>query len=107
MIKVYCHAKHGTKGNELCDVCRRLEEYTRIRTDNCVFGTLKPACSECPIHCYSKENRKKIKEIMQFSGPRMFFIAPRATVLHFMNVFRTRKILKKKTVKDIINLNSI
>jgi len=32
----------------------------------------------------------------------MFFIAPRATVLHFMNVFRTRKILKKKTVKDII-----
>ena len=102
MIRIYCHAKHGTKGKSLCAACKQLEEYTQLKTDNCVFGTLKPACSECPIHCYSKENREKIKEVMKFSGWRMFFLAPRATILHFSNVFRTKKILKKKKVKDII-----
>ena len=102
MIRIYCHSKHKTKGDNLCEMCRKLEEYTHLQTDNCAFGTLKPACSKCPVHCYTGENREKIKEIMRFSGWRMFFLSPRATIFHFMNVYRTKKILKKKKIRDII-----
>ena len=27
MIKQYCHGKHGTRGEELCEECRALTEY--------------------------------------------------------------------------------
>ena len=28
----------------------------------------KPRCKKCPIYCYHDEYRKKIKEVMRFSG---------------------------------------
>ncbi len=101
MIKIYCKAKHNP-ANEFCESCQKLVEYTDLKTDKCVFGDLKPACSSCPIHCYSKIYRDKIKEVMRFSGPRMLYISPRRTILHFLNVFHTKKMLKNKSVKDII-----
>ncbi len=75
MIRIYCHAKHGTKGKILCNSCKQLNEYTQTRTDKCVFGKTKPACSACPVHCYTKAYREKIKEVMQFAGPLMIFVA--------------------------------
>ena len=106
MIKIYCRAKHKTKG-ELCKSCQELADYTNFKTDKCVFGDLKPACSSCPIHCYSSDYRTKIKEVMRFSGPRMFYLSPWRTILHFINVFHTKKMLKNKTVKEIIKAKKI
>jgi hypothetical protein len=31
----------------------------------------KPSCKNCHIHCYSKEYRAQIREIMAFSGRRL------------------------------------
>jgi len=101
MITIYCRAKHNTRG-EVCESCKELINYTELKTDKCVFGDLKPACSSCPIHCYSKNYREKIKEVMRFSGPRMFYLAPRRTILHFLNVFHTKRMLRNNTVKEII-----
>ena len=104
MIRIYCHAKHKTKGNILCEDCKQLEKYTWKKTDNCIFGYLKPACSSCPVHCYSNEKRKKIKEIMQFSGKRMIFLHPWDTILHFINLYRTKQLLKRNTrVMEIVS----
>ena len=31
----------------------------------------KPTCKSCHIHCYTPEQRQKIREIMAYSGRRM------------------------------------
>ncbi len=102
MIRIYCHAHHGTSGAMLCDDCKQLETYTQIRTGNCVFGEQKPACQVCPVHCYSKANRNKIKEVMRFAGPRMIYLAPWYSIFHFFNLYRTKKMLRNKKVTEII-----
>jgi len=28
----------------------------------------KPKCKDCPVHCYKIEYRRRIKEVMRFSG---------------------------------------
>jgi hypothetical protein len=28
----------------------------------------KPKCKDCPVHCYKSEYRRRIKEVMRFSG---------------------------------------
>ena len=33
----------------------------------------KTFCSNCKVHCYKPEMRKKIRAVMRFSGPRMIF----------------------------------
>ena len=41
MIKKYCHGKHGTKGEELCEECRALTEYALFRLEKCPFKVNK------------------------------------------------------------------
>ena len=53
MIKKYCHGKHGTKGEELCEECRALTEYALFRLEKCPFKVNKKFCSFCRVHCYS------------------------------------------------------
>lgn len=75
MINIYCNKKHKHKDG-LCNECSELLEYANKRLDFCKFGNDKIFCSKCPIHCYKKDMKLKIKEVMKFSGPRLIIYRP-------------------------------
>ena len=85
MIDIYCQKKHGNKKGELCDECKELLEYAHKRLSFCKFGENKSACSRCPIHCYKKDMKEKVKEVMKFSGPRLMIYNPIELVRHALN----------------------
>jgi hypothetical protein len=91
MIRIYCSSVHRQKG--LCAECSELMKYAETRTRKCQFGAEKPACKDCPVHCYSRPMREKIKEIMRFSGPRMIWKHPVMASLHLL------KYKQKQTVE--------
>ena len=68
MIDIYCKRKHKHKDG-LC-------EYAHKRLDFCKFGEEKSFCSKCPIHCYKKDMKAKVKDVMRFSGPRLIIYSP-------------------------------
>ena len=53
--------EHGSLNGELCNECRELDEYAHKRLTYCKFGNEKSSCKKCPIHCYKKEWKKKLK----------------------------------------------
>lgn len=61
MIKKYCHGKHGTRGEELCEECKALTQYALFRLEKCPFKVNKKFCSFCKIHCYKPDMREKIR----------------------------------------------
>ncbi len=81
MIKMYCHGHHS-KNDELCRDCGKLLEYARLRLARCPFGENKPACSKCPVHCYSPSRRAKIVSVMKYSGPRLLSEHPILALRH-------------------------
>ena len=91
MIRLYCNKVHGTKTG-LCPECSGVLEYSLKRIDNCVFGVDKPPCEKCPVHCYKKDMRQKIKTIMRFSGPRMIMRHPWFAVMHIVDKLNYRKV---------------
>lgn len=85
MIGIYCRGSHGGRnGNkkELCDSCSALQEYALFRTEKCPFMETKTFCSACKVHCYAKEQREMIRQVMRYSGPRMIFSHPILAVRH-------------------------
>lgn len=50
-----------------------LNAYADKRLDKCVFGENKPACKQCPVHCYQPAKREEMKQIMRWAGPRMLW----------------------------------
>lgn len=83
MITLYCKSKHGLRGG-LCDDCRDLLEYARMRLDRCRFGNKKPTCGQCPVHCYKPGMRERVKTVMRYAGPRMIFVHPVDGILHLI-----------------------
>ena len=83
MIKLYCKKQHKTK-NALCPECQTLKEYAELRSDKCPFMENKTFCSNCKVHCYKKEMREKIRQVMRFSGPRMIFHHPVMAINHLI-----------------------
>lgn len=84
-VRVYCSVRHDgqtetslthdlagmfRKGLHLCPDCRALLEYALDKRRKCPLDP-KPSCKHCHIHCYSREYRARIREIMAFSGRRM------------------------------------
>jgi hypothetical protein len=82
-VRVYCGAKHeaearvdvGLKeisGREtlLCRECAEVLEHALEKRRICPLKP-KPSCRNCHIHCYGKDYRARIREIMAFSGRRM------------------------------------
>lgn len=61
--------KHGKSGL-LCSHCAELLKHGVAKRAACPLDP-KPTCKSCHIHCYSKEYRQKVREIMAFSGKRM------------------------------------
>lgn len=82
MVQIYCHGRHHTKKGELCPECRAFEQYAWKRTDRCPFMATKTFCSACKVHCYSKEMRPYVREVMRYAGPRMLFHHPLLALLH-------------------------
>lgn len=101
MVGIYCESRHGSK-DELCNECTRLLDYAESRIEFCPFGTSKPQCTKCEIHCYSDTKRNDIKQVMRFSGPRMLWKHPLKTILHYADALRdgsrekARKIVLEK-----------
>jgi hypothetical protein len=87
MIGMYCRNRHG--GRMLCDDCRSLCSYAEKKILKCQFGAKKPACSQCPIHCYKPQMRKQIGEVMRYAGPKMMFSHP---ILAFRHLIAQRAI---------------
>ena len=81
MIEIYCRKKHRNK-SELCDECQELLNYANKRLDFCKFGEDKSFCSKCQIHCYKKDMKLKIKQVMKFSGPWLIVYSPRQFIKH-------------------------
>lgn len=96
MIALYCHKKHKTKKGEMCDDCKELQEYCKYRLSICTWGDKKPFCSNCPIHCYDKEHREKIRDIMRYSGPRMLFYHPVLAIKHVTQTIKEKRKMRKR-----------
>ena len=84
MIEIYCREYHKNPGG-LCAECQDLVQYSEKRVDHCVFGSEKPTCAKCPIHCYKTDMREKIKAVMRFSGPKMIFKHPVLAIYHLLD----------------------
>jgi hypothetical protein len=87
MIALYCREQHHS-GEQLCDECRQLAEYARLRLANCPFQENKTTCGNCPIHCYKSGMRAKVREVMRYAGPRMIRHHPWLAVGHMIDGLR-------------------
>ena len=93
MIAIYCRKKHG--GKVLCPECAALDAYARQRSDKCPFMETKTFCSNCKVHCYKKDMREKIREVMRFSGPRMIFHHPMQALRHVIETKKEKRRMEK------------
>ena len=84
MIVIYCRRRHQ-QDESLCERCQQLSDYAMHRVDKCAFGEGKPTCAKCPIHCYNRVMRERIREVMRFAGPRMMPRHPLLAILHAMD----------------------
>ncbi len=76
MIDIYCAKHHIKDSSGTCNECEELKAYAFKKLENCPFKERKPECKDCHIHCYTKEMRDKIKQVMRYSGPRLLFHSP-------------------------------
>lgn len=82
MIDLYCTKKHGHAKHQLCQECEDLKIYAMARLTYCRYGEQKTTCEKCPIHCYRKDYKQKIKQVMRFAGPRMMLYHPIMALRH-------------------------
>ena len=87
MIALYCQAHHSPEGG-LCDSCQELSDYALARIDACPFKENKPTCVKCPVHCYQRQRREQIREVMRYAGPRMLFRHPWLAMMHLIDGIR-------------------
>jgi hypothetical protein len=97
MVEMYCRRHHGGEG--LCRECAELAEYADRRLDLCPYGADKPACTNCPIHCYKPEPREKMRDVMRFSGPRMIRSHPYLAIHHLLDEKKEAPAIPRKGSK--------
>jgi len=83
MIRIYCRKKHH-RSSGLCQECDALRRYASDKLTHCPFKENKAACKDCRIHCYPKDKRDGIRDVMKFSGPRMILYYPFDFFRHFL-----------------------
>ena len=83
MIEIFCHRHHATCN--LCDECEDLLKYALDRLDRCPKGPAKTSCRKCDIHCYAPVQKKRIREVMRYVGPKMIFIHPITAIRHLIS----------------------
>jgi hypothetical protein len=82
-VRIYCGAKHGdqiktniqvknitVRETYLCRECAEVARHALAKRRNCLLEP-KPSCKKCIVHCYGRDYRERIREIMAFSGRRM------------------------------------
>ncbi len=99
MLRLYCSGHGHPKGEPLCTDCAELLEYSTRRLERCVFGDSKPTCTNCLVHCYSVEQRERIREVMRWAGPRMTLRHPVLAFLHLLDGRRPAPMLPAKQSK--------
>ena len=67
MIRLYCRRK--LHAEQLPSEYAELLAYARRRLDMCRFGEHKSACRRCPVHCYAKDKRQLMRQVMRWCGP--------------------------------------
>ncbi len=94
MVKIYCRAFHDQQDQQgYCSECQQFLVYSNEKLDRCPYGEAKPACKDCTIHCYKKEQRIKVKQIMSYAGPRMLIYNP---VLAIQHLLKAKKLVPEK-----------
>ncbi|MCK5527088.1 MAG: nitrous oxide-stimulated promoter family protein [Candidatus Latescibacteria bacterium] len=99
MIRIYCHALHGTR-DALCPDCDQLLLYAQERLNKCPFQETKTTCANCPTHCYREAPRKSIREVMRVAGPRMLYRHPFLALLHLIDGLRKEPLYAKGKSKN-------
>ncbi len=89
MIRIYCRAHHGSRSG-LCPACADLLIYAEQRIDKCPFGTGKPVCNHCTVHCYKPDMREQVRVAMRYAGPRMPLRHPLLALRHLIRSKRYR-----------------
>ncbi|MBS4020963.1 MAG: nitrous oxide-stimulated promoter family protein [Dethiobacter sp.] len=87
MIRLYCRSKHHPE-QALCRECRDLFSYASERLGKCRFGSKKPTCGQCTVHCYKPAMREKVRMVMRYAGPRMIFTHPVDAIRHLIQTRR-------------------
>lgn len=88
MTHIYCDHHHAQRQGLLCEDCAALMRYAEKRLEKCPYGTDKPTCANCPIHCYKPAQRQKARDIMRFAGPRMSWRHPIRALTHLYDKLR-------------------
>lgn len=82
-VEVYCRGRHGDAKREehrlpgvaesfsLCSECASLADYASARRIHCPLEENKPTCKHCHIHCYAPEQRRRMQEVMAYSGKKL------------------------------------
>jgi len=82
-VEVYCRGKHseehkismdlpGDLGKRvICSECSLFLKYAISRRLKCPLEADKPTCKHCKIHCYGKEEREQVRQIMSYAGRRI------------------------------------
>lgn len=87
MLKLYCNDNHHTT-DALCEECQQLADYVSVRLQHCKYGELKGTCKQCTSHCYQPVMRERIRRVMRYAGPRMWYRHPILTIQHILDGFR-------------------
>jgi hypothetical protein len=88
MTAIYCEDHHGQRRDELCESCAALMGYAERRLAKCPYGQAKPTCAKCPIHCYKQQQRERVRQVMQYAGPRMPRRHPWMALVHIFDKLR-------------------
>lgn len=91
ILAIYCrgHRHEAGQGGTLCPNCNALLAYALQRIEKCPRMEEKTFCAVCPIHCYGKEERARIKAVMRYVGPRMILYHPIMTLRHMLIEWRS------------------
>lgn len=66
-VRVYCRDHHDVAEGQICQECRELMIYARLKILACPYDP-KPKCKHCPTHCYKPEMRATVRKVMRYSG---------------------------------------
>jgi hypothetical protein len=84
MLQIYCREQHDADA-DLCAECRTLADYAEKRLALCPFGTDKPTCVNCQVHCYGPRQREAVRVTMRYAGPRMLTRHPILALAHVID----------------------
>ena len=88
MTEIFCADHHANHSGSLCSNCEELMSYSETRLAKCPYGQAKPTCAKCPVHCYKKEQREQMRQVMRYAGPRMPWRHPLKALTHIFDKLR-------------------